>query len=219
MRADLGVAGLDLARETQVLLRVFVAGEDLGVVRELRESEAERAMHHRRGSFEEPTAPRDEHGVAREHRAFVGDVSDRAERVGRHVEHSKRNARFDEARAVVDAMGDAFEVRRIPWVRVHANAILEAREQPGDTTDVIVVVMRAENRAQGEPEFLERGRDRTHFARIDDDRIGAVANDVRVIVREARDRNDLHRRCRHRTPILFQPTRFVPATRCSTNGP
>jgi hypothetical protein len=66
-----------------------------------------------------------------------------------------------------------------------------ACHQVADTTLMVGVVMRDQDRDQPQPFPLEHGRDRCGIARIDDDGTGAATQQPDVVVTECRNGDDV----------------------------
>ena len=155
-------------------------------------------MHHRRSAFEEAPAPGDEERIAGEGRAIVAPLveheRDRAAGVAGHVERAERQPGGGEARAVRERVGERRDPIAVALEAEHREAGAHAREIRR-AADVVPVMVREQDRAEGRLLARERGLDRRGLRRVDHDGDRGVLaeHEIGVVVAETGNRNDAHR--------------------------
>ncbi len=188
------IAPFDALREGEILLGVFVADPEAGLVGQRGEAH-QRVVQLRGCALEEASAPGEKERVAREG-VSPTDVRDRAERVTGHLEYAqRRRARRHHvsvahaARLTRDALS-----REIVRTAHHLDAGIR-RAQFRDAAGVIEVVVRAPDRSESQP---ARGEEIAHgcrFGRVHDDGVSAPGAHEQISVVVVEEREGKHLQC------------------------
>lgn len=159
-----GVVGVGGLGKAQVRERVLVGAVDARVVGQGGEP-LQGGVHLCSRAAEEPSAAAAEEGVSGEHeaRAGIGDVGRGMAGHGEHLERQPERRKRDRP-AAGKGVGEPFDAR----IRGAENAGITMFRKLRDTADVIRVVMREEDRRQGEVLGFELAEDDRSVARVDD---------------------------------------------------
>lgn len=189
-----GIAGLDVSREGEIPLGVFVTDPEAGAVGQCGEAQ-QRVVELRGGSLEEAAAACEKKRVAREGVPST-DVRDCAERVTGHVEHVQRRVA---QRQLIPFAYAARLARDAPCREiVRAADDLDAgmgRAQSHHAAGVVEVVVRAPDRGEAKAARCEEIVHRRRLGRVYDDRFAArgAHEQIGVVVVQQGNRDDVDR--------------------------